>query len=429
MSHFDAPTNVSRREIRNSALVAPIRHGRLKKSHPVATIIKFLAAFVAVIAVSAASVAGAAVVTTISGFKGGIALTPLAGSTGGAAAPEIGEASGEVNILIAGSDTRTGQAGFQDKADLASSAGLGNNDVTMLLHVSADHSNATIVSFPRDLVNVPICGRSISGAMFNSTLSRGLPCTVNTVEKMTGLTIPYAGVIDFDGVTAMSDAVKGVTVCLASPVKDKYTNPQLNLTAGQHTLVGAEALSFLRSRHGVGNGSDLGRISNQQVFLSALLRKITSDGVLSNPVSLFKLATAATDNLHLSQSLVNPTTLISLALTLKNIPLDNIVFVQYPTIADPQDPNRVIPQLSSAAALTAALRSDSAITLSGQLGVGATTDQATTPSAPPAPAASGAPTTSPAPSATPSPSSTSVALPSNITGQKASQATCTKGNN
>src|SRR6185437_10643347 len=136
----------------------------------------------------------------------------------------------------------------------------------------------------------------------NTTLSTGgLSCVVLTAEALTGLTIPYAAEISFDGVSAMSDAVGGVTVCLATPLTDPYVG--LNLPAGQQTLVGAQALAFVRSRHGVGDGSDLGRISNQQLFLSALLRTVTSAGVLTNPLTLYTLAKAATSNATLSDTL------------------------------------------------------------------------------------------------------------------------------
>lgn len=422
MSHSGVSTASSRSKTGSKTVSAPFRHGRLKSAHPLATIAKFVGAAVAVVAISGASVGGAALYTTYSALKPGIHLDHVGGNT--KAAPPIGAATGEINILLAGSDTRTGQVGYQSKAELAGSSGLGNNDVTMLLHVSADHTNATVISFPRDLVSVPICGKASSPtAMFNSTLSRGLSCTVDTVEKMTGLTIPYAAVITFDGVIGMSNAVGGVTVCLASKVHDNYTNPPLNLAAGSQTLVGPEALSFLRSRHGVGDGSDLGRISNQQVFLSALVRKITTEGALKNPITMFKLATAAVANLQPSDTLTNPTTLVSLALTLKAIPLANIVFVQYPTIADPADTNRVIPAVASAAALNNALRSGQPIALGGKLGVGATVDPtstaATTP-VPTTPSATGTPTVTPT-----TPPVTTVTLPADITGQSSSQATCT----
>lgn len=398
-----------------------MRHGRLRRSHPIATIAKVLAAMVAVVAVSSGAVGAFAVYGTISNIKPGIHLSHVTPGSVAPAEPSVGPIDGEVNLLLAGTDTRTGQAGYQSKGQLAGSSGIGNNDVTMLLHVSADHTSATVVSFPRDLVSIPFCGRSISSAMFNSTLSRGLSCTVQTVEKMTGLTIPYAGVITFNGVTGMSNAVGGVTVCLATAVKDPYTDPQLDLAAGQQTLVGDTALSFLRSRHGVGDGSDLGRISNQQVFLSALTRKITGDGVLSNPLTLYKLANAALSNVQLSDTLTNPTTLVSIALALKGIDLSKIVFVQYPTGADPANPNRVVPLVAPAATLAAALQSDQPIALTGKLGRAAIADPNAVATPTPVPSGSAAPSTG----ATPAP--TSIALPSTISGQSADQTTCTQG--
>ena len=416
---------MSRRSASSQALPAhatePMRHGRVHHPHPILSIVKLLAGLTAVLIVSVTAVAAAAVYGTVSNIPPGIHLTHLAGASLAPAAPSIGPITGEVNIVLAGSDTRTNQVGYQSKDQLAGSSGAGNNDVTMLLHISANHTSATVVSFPRDLVSIPLCGKSISHAMFNTTLAIGLSCTVNTVEKMTGLTIPYAGIITFNGVTGLSNAVGGVTVCLATPIKDLYTEPQLDLAAGQQTLVGDMALSFLRSRHGVGDGSDLGRISNQQIFLSALTRKIVSGGVLSNPLTLFKLANAAVANVRFSDTLANPSTLVSIALALKGLDLSKIVFVQYPTGSDPAYPNRVVPLLGPAAALTAALKSDQPISLTGKLGRAAVADPnaVKTPISTP----TGAATT--APSATPAPST--IALPSTITGQRADQSTCTKG--
>jgi LCP family protein required for cell wall assembly len=365
------------------------------------------------------------VYSTFAQVKPGIHLQHVGGATA-AAAPTLGPVPGEVNMLLAGTDTRSGQAGFQDKADVAASSGSGSNDVTLLLHVSADHTSATVVSFPRDMVNVPFCGGSISSTMFNVTLSHGLSCTVQTVEKMTGLTIPYAGVITFDGVIGMSNAVGGVTVCVATPIVDKYTG--LNLPAGQDTLQGSTALAFLRTRHGVADGSDLGRISNQQVFLSALVRKITSAGVLSNPLTMYSLANAALTNIQLSDTLTNPTSIVSVALALKGIALNNIVFVQYPTLADPANPNRVIPDTQSGSALDAALQSDQPIALSGTLGRAAVAAPSAAPAPTPSASATTKPSSSPANTPAPTPTASSIVVPPSITGQAASQSTCSKGN-
>ena len=205
---------------------------------------------------------------------------------------------GPINMLLVGSDTRAGQGG-----------GYGNEtsnlaDVIILLHVSRDRKNAVALSFPRDLmVPWPACPSTSGGpgylpqslGQINATISNGGPgCTLMTVEKLTGLTIPYLAMVDFKGVIEMSNAIGGVEVCVAKEISDKYTHTYLS--PGMHTLQGKPALQFLRTRHGVGDGSDLGRISNQQVFLTSLIRKVKSAGVLTNPVRLYSLASAAARN-------------------------------------------------------------------------------------------------------------------------------------
>ncbi|MCI0155372.1 LCP family protein [Leifsonia shinshuensis] len=423
---------------------APVRHGRLPRRRLGVSIVKLLACVVAVALVSSVSVAAYAVWDVSRSVKHGIHLATLPGHTAiPQDIPNVAAIDGGVNLLLAGTDSRTGLGGIYNSRDeQAASTGEGNNDVTMLLHIAQDHKSMVVVSFPRDLmVRIPTCpapdGKgTVSGsskAMFNTALSRGgLACVVLTVEKLTGLAIPFGAVINFNGVSAMSTAVGGVTVCLASKVKDEYTTPPLDLPAGQNTLVGDEALSFLRSRHGVGDGSDLGRISNQQVFLSALARKIVSGGVLSNPIQLYALAKAAVQNITPSDSLTNPTTLVQIALALKDTGLQNMVFLQYPAVSDPDNPQRVIPDEEAASALNDALVNDQPVALTGTTGRAAEDPTATgTPTPPATPTPTDSATTAPgdAGSGAPAPTSGPVKLPSNVTGQTAAQQTCTKGNN
>lgn len=430
----------SRVSVRESARTSGVRHGRLRQSHPAATLAKILAAFVAVVLVSSVSVAAIATWDVARSIKSGVHLAHLPGQKTQGPIPQIGAIQGGVNLLLVGSDTRTGQGGvYQSSEELDSSSGEGNNDVTILLHIAQDHKSATVVSFSRDMmIPIPSCPDpgggsfdSSSDAMLNTALSNGgLSCPVLTIEQLTGLTIPFAAEITFDGVAAMSTAIGGVSVCLATPVVDPYTNPQLDLPAGQQDLVGAMALSFLRSRHGVGDGSDLGRISNQQVFLSALVRKIKSGGVLGNPLALYPLAKAAVTNMQLSDTLENPSTMVQIALALKNISLNKVVFLQYPVVADPDDDNRVIPDDSSAQVLTNALQADQQVQLTGTTGRGAEADPNLA-TAPPSAAPSADPSAAAAPSAPTTPISVNpgvVQLPSAVVGQTASQQTCTKGN-
>ena len=429
-----------------------VRHGRLPRRRGAVAALKLLAAVVVVVFVSVGSVAAYAVWDVARSIKTGVHLQAAPGQSAiPQDIPNVSAMPGGINLLLAGTDSRSDLGGIYNSEDEQdASSGAGNNDVTMLLHIAQDHKSMMVVSFPRDLmVPIPDCPDpngtgTIDGtsyAQFNTALSRGgLNCVVATVSKMTGLTIPFAATINFNGVSAMSNAVGGVTVCLASPVTDDYTNPPLDLPAGENTIVGDVALSFLRSRHGVGDGSDLGRISNQQVFLSALARKIVSGGVLSNPVQLYALAKAAVNNITPSETLTNPTTLVQIALALKDTGLDNMVFVQYPAVTDPDNPNRVVPADDAADALNEALVNDQPVKLTGSTGRAAEDPTATASPAPDAgaggepspvtpatPAAPAAPDTG----ATPAPTGTGAAveLPSTITGQTAAQQTCTKGNN
>jgi LCP family protein required for cell wall assembly len=436
-------TDLPRRHQRVSGATA-VRHGRLPQRRPIGTIAKILAVTLAVIAVSATSVAAFAVWDVTRSVKPSIHLAAPVPGGKAESIPSVAAIEGGVNLLVTGTDSRTGLGGIYDsRAEQDASSGAGNNDVTMLLHIAQNHKSAVVLSFPRDLmVSIPSCptpdGKGTIGgssyAQFNTALSRaGVPCVALTVQKLTGVTIPYAAEINFAGVSAMSTAVGGVAVCLATPVKDKYTNPALDLPAGESTLVGDQALSFLRSRHGVGDGSDLGRISNQQVFLSALARKVVSGGVLANPLQLYGLAKAAANNMKLSDTL-DPTTMVQIGLALRDTGLENVVFVQYPAMTDPNDINRVVPDRSAADALNSALVNDLPVTLTGSTGRAAenpTAPTTPTPTAPPAvPAVPSTPAAPVSPSAPATPAAAApVALPPSITGQTAAQQTCTKGNN
>jgi LCP family protein required for cell wall assembly len=240
---------------------------------------------------------------------------------------------GPLDILIVGSDTRDGQgAEFGDvDSELA--------DVIMLLHISKDRKNAVVVSFPRDLlVTIPECPNPEGGnfplknrKQINSSIGYGgVACTHLTVQEFTGVEIPFVAMIDFKGVIEMSNAVGGVEVVIDKPISDAYSN--FYIDAGTHTLQGAQALGFLRTRHGIGDGSDLARISNQQLFLTSLFNKIKQDGTLNNPIRLYSLSSAAARNMKLSESMTDLATMVTLAGALRDVDSSKMVFTQVPTL-------------------------------------------------------------------------------------------------
>lgn len=421
-----------------------VRHGALPHRSAVATLLRVVGVAAVVVLASATSVAAIAAGTLSSAVE-----TVHIGPTGKPAVTGAAALEGAVDFVLVGSDTR------QDQAEaVEGDPGTLNNDVTMLVHISADHQQMTAISIPRDTVGpLPACVDSDSGerhpattGMFNTALARGgtangLNCVVAAVANLTGVQATFAGIFKFDGVAAMSEAVGGVDVCIAEPIHDRYVG--LHLEPGVRTLEGRTASAFLRSRHGVADGSDLGRISNQQVFLSALARKVLAPGgTLSNPVQLYRLAHAALSNMIVSDNLKSADTMVSLALTMQGMDLSKILFVQYPTVEDPADRNRLVVDQAAAHALNVAVQDDAKTTLSASaLGRGAVAapggQTSGAASSSPAAPATGAPGTGattggrrPTAPATPgrsAPAERPTALPSSITGQTASEQTCSKG--
>jgi LCP family protein required for cell wall assembly len=204
------------------------------------------------------------------------------------------------------------------------------------------------MSIPRDtMTQVPACkdsesGRSTSGyyGQINSALQYGPACQVATVHQLTGIPIDHFVKLDFSGVVKMSDAIGGVSVCVSDDVYDTYSH--LKLSKGTHTLKGEGALEFVRSRHGFGDGSDLGRTISQHIFLSAMIRKFKSAGTLTDPTAVYGLADAATKALTVDDGLGSVKKLISLAADVNKVPTKRMTFTTMQTAPDPDNKDRVV---------------------------------------------------------------------------------------
>ncbi|MFJ2239519.1 LCP family protein [Streptomyces sp. NPDC087859] len=258
--------------------------------------------------------------------------------------PDAASQKGE-NVLLIGSDARTDgndKLGGGDKDD------IGRSDTTFLLHIYADHRHALAVSIPRDtLVAIPPCKlpdgswtKTQTDTMFNAAYSvgdtaKGNPaCTQNTVEQLTGLRVDHTVVVDFKGFARLTEVVGGVKVCLPQDVYQNDLNPHRTtpgkrlFTKGEQTVSGQKALDYVRIRHGIGDGSDIGRIKRQQAFVASLLKEVKSRGL--TPTRLLPLADAATKSLTVDPGLGTADKLISFAMALKDIDLHNTKFVTVP---------------------------------------------------------------------------------------------------
>jgi LCP family protein required for cell wall assembly len=230
------------------------------------------------------------------------------------ARPAEGPGNSE-NVLLIGSDSRAFAGGAKFGAEVAGA----RSDTTILVHISADGKKAVLVSIPRDTyTRIPQCRLAAGGLSqpqwnkFNASYSIGGPgCTIATVEHLTHLRIDHFVEVNFLGFRRMVDALGGVSVCLTHAIDDPVrTNPAtghtvgsgLVVTAGNHKFNGHDALGFVRARYAVGDGSDLGRIKNQQVFISAVIRKATSTGLILNPLKLYRFLDAATKSIRTDPS-------------------------------------------------------------------------------------------------------------------------------
>jgi LCP family protein required for cell wall assembly len=191
------------------------------------------------------------------------------------------------NWLIAGSDSRQGLTKEQERlfsTGAVGGSGAGDSDTIMILHIPAS-GRPLLLSVPRDsYVNIPGVGMD----KINAAFSIGGPALLaKTIQSDTGLYINHFMDIGFGGFVHVVDDVGGVRMCLVHKLRDRASG--LYLPRGCHTLNGQQALAYVRDRHDFLT-QDLQREQDQRIFLSALLKKMTSLGVILNP---FKALPAA----------------------------------------------------------------------------------------------------------------------------------------
>lgn len=295
-------------------------------------------------------------------LQSNISKAPLTAGNGSASA--VNDSSDRMQILILGSDTRDGKNSEYGTA--ADSTGYGQSDVMMLMDISADNKRVSVISFPRDLlVDIPECTDpktnqvhpARSNVMINEAMAEaGIGCAVDTVNKLTGLTVDHFMMADFNAVKELSNTVGGVQVCISDAVYDPDSG--LRLPKGTSSVEGEMALAFLRTRHAFADGGDLGRIKAQQGFLSSLTRKIKDDGTLSDPAKMLRIADVVTQNLTVDDGLASVPALLTIGNRLKNIDISKVAFVAVPTTTAVTDPNRLQVAEPAGSQLFSALRKD-----------------------------------------------------------------------
>ncbi|MEV7888165.1 LCP family protein [Streptomyces sp. NPDC002817] len=195
-----------------------------------------------------------------------------------------------MNVLLVGTDGRDKITEAERQKYRLGGAPCHCTDTVMIVHISEDRERASVVSLPRDSYAMTpahtdrTTGKPHHGhpVKLNAAYAEGGPnLTVRTVENMTHVKIDHYLEVDFTSFMKTVDVLGGVKICTADPLKDSYTG--LDLPAGTHTLMGGEALQYVRSRH-IDGAADLGRMKRQQRFMAALIDRATSSGILLNPM-------------------------------------------------------------------------------------------------------------------------------------------------
>ena len=246
-----------------------------------------------------------------------------------------------LNYLLVGSDTREGLTKAELKAlrvgSTATAAG-GRSDTMLLVHISKDRDKAYLVSFPRDsLVTIPAHlstnGKTQIPARENKLNAAfsfgGAPLLIETIESETNLKIDHYIEVSFAGFAGIVNALGGIEVCTKVDIDDPKSH--LVLSAGTHTLDGIEALKYVRTRDFDGRG-DIGRMQRQQQFMSSVLNKATSTGVLLNPIKIVNFMNAAISTVKMDENL-SKEDLLNLAKQMRGLSSGNVRTLTVPLSA------------------------------------------------------------------------------------------------
>jgi LCP family protein required for cell wall assembly len=260
----------------------------------------------------------------VRGVLGGITISQALG------ADDPRSSGGATNILLIGLDSRKNENGddlpkaILDKLHAGDSDSGGYNANTLILaHITPDN-HVVAFSIPRDdyvAVNgIPgyshvkikeayglkkadaeqrLMDKGVTDQHQLEAQGReaGRSATLAAVRDLTGVPIDYFAEINLAGFYDLANSLGGVDVCLNHAVYDEYSGA--DFSAGRQTLDAAQALAFVRQRHGLDNG-DLDRTHRQQAFLVSVMRKLQDSGTFTDLSKLNSVMDIARKDIVLS---------------------------------------------------------------------------------------------------------------------------------
>jgi LCP family protein required for cell wall assembly len=247
-----------------------------------------------------------------------------------------------MNMLLVGVDSRAGLTQEQiDEYATGNPDDLHNTDTMMLVHIPADGSAASFVSFPRDMyVQIPGHGRGKLNSAYSAGFddvdgsedekrAGGARLLIQTISNLSGLQIDHYAEINLLGFINLTSIVGGVDVDLCQASDDSVTGAHFD--AGPQTLSGSQALLFVRQRHGVGErSSDFDRVARQQVFIAGMLRNLLSSDLMLNPNKQRQVVEQVGSSVTLDRGL----DIFTLAAQMQGVQPGSITFQTIPGLTD-----------------------------------------------------------------------------------------------
>jgi LCP family protein required for cell wall assembly len=259
---------------------------------------------------------------------------------------------GALNLLMLGSDSRD--------PDNKGKPGEWRSDTIIVLHISASHDKAYLISVPRDLyVHIP---KSKANPKFGNTKAKinaafawgGTALTVQTVEEYTQVRMDHVVLIDFGGFKQVIDALGGIDMYVEQDIKSIHP-PHRQFKKGMNHFNGDQALDYARQRYQFPDG-DFARMRHQQQMMKAIMDKAASSGTLGNPAKLNAFLKAITKALTVDKDF----SLADMAVQFHGLRSENLTFMVSPN-AGSQTVNGesvVVPDKTRGPALYSAVKND-----------------------------------------------------------------------
>ena len=222
-------------------------------------------------------------------------------------------------------------------------------DSVILVRVDPDADRVAMLSIPRDLW-VPIAGKGWSERVNAARGIGGASTLIETVSDFLGVPVHHYVEINFAGFLRIVEAVDGVPVEIAQPIRDDSLGLRIE-QSGVITLDPDTALAYVRTRRPLtvaaggnpandddwvrlGVWNDLERNQRQQEFMVATLKRAVEKGI-RNPLTLRKVANELLDDDNPSitlDDLITVGQIVDLGEEFRSFPVDQIERYKLPVV-------------------------------------------------------------------------------------------------